>query len=200
MTDSDLGLGPPDVARLAQAQAAIEAASAAADSLNLHLPHRRTPRLHESTTSSVDQSTSMHADQTPLGSAMHPLSSDEPLHVEGRHRHSSSAAHASSRGDHPDHRNLRPVPAGEALDMSHQPSSSSSEPLSIAPPAIGRHHHHAGPPASLPTPSWERNLPGWLTSRMELLRRQDGNLKSSRTVSRLKQVLETFTDVTRYPR
>ena len=75
-------------------------------------------------------------------------------------------------------------------------------------PALGRHHGviapHAAPPPPPPLPTqtgWgDRALPHWLSARLEQLRARDKGLKSARTVSMLKQVLETFTDVTRYPR
>ncbi|GAX77241.1 hypothetical protein CEUSTIGMA_g4688.t1 [Chlamydomonas eustigma] len=48
---------------------------------------------------------------------------------------------------------------------------------------------------------WDKQmLRTWLGARLQQLKRRDQGLQSARTVSMLKQVLETFTDVTRYPR
>jgi len=213
-------LGPPEEANIARAEAAIDAANAAIESLDgLHVvgredaSHRRMPRHHD---------TSPLQGRTPLMSGEGrsdgpgPLSGRLSPHVDGRSRPPCLHAPRHSGGT------MAPAEAAEAVSPSDGTylSTSTSALPSYAPPrppesadpssyrssALGRLHHADAPrsrdsstPPSSSSSSWEL-LPGWLKSRMDLLRRHDGKPKSARTVSRLKQVLETFTDVTRYPR
>ena len=87
--------------------------------------------------------------------------------------------------------------------------SSSSSPLSLdplspplGPPPLGRDHNPprpSHPQLYASNSNVQTSNSSWLTEKIKALRSKDAGLVSPRTVSKLKGVLETFTDVTRYP-
>ena len=193
----------PDVARLARATAVIEAANAAVAAMQELAPHRHPPPV-----SSSSPTPSSHTVTTlPLSDG---VDGEEggAVTVEGRRRVAHLFGHPTTpSSDGAATVSIAPTLAQDAAQISSSETASQSP----SSPALGRHHGviapHAVPPPSPPPPiptqqmGWgDRALPHWLSARLEQLRARDKGLKSARTVSMLKQVLETFTDVTRYPR
>ena len=176
-----------DAAKLQRLTAALGAASLAIEALQM--------REHSSPASYAASSSAK-----PSPSSEGSLTAG----IDGRHRSAPAAvvqhASAGARVSSEEGENKMEVTSC----TSEARSAISSEPHEVD-AAIGRHHsrphHHisdrAGP---VETATISRKpLLSWL-SRLEQLQNRDRGLKSAKTVSMLKQVLETFTDVTRYPR
>ena len=207
------GNGLPDEAKLERATAALEAASLAVEALQA----RRSgpPQHHNKNISTALVSDSQGTSQgiAPGSSA---ISSGSPgagtaIGIEGRHR-SAPLHHRHQEKGKEDVAHSEPMMLPlEAMGRHHRPPSLDrpslptpapfpAEPSTSGPSSSGTAVGTAGGILGHMESSGTPPLRSWMASRLDQLRRKDRGLQSAKTVSMLKQVLETFTDVTRYPR